>query len=256
MDLYIEDFLSGIYETLHTKYATDFSVFENNTAIFPTHESQVRWQYAHDKDNLYLHDGASVHVFDFSNKQEQEAFPSIKHTDSNFSEFNKLNKKSAQVHRSNPSMLYITLHDGTTNPTYTFRHEAENSWRIIPKSKKETVTKINKQAFFDGLTDKQAEYYLLDTLLKNIDYGGRKLLNGAMLPGTNIQNAVGIGLGAGALYDLAKRNIYNTAEENEAETLPTRAARYIIPAAGLGLLGGATKSLFPEYYKHYPFYTA
>jgi hypothetical protein len=69
--------------------------------------------------------------------------------------------------------------------------------------------------------------------------------------GDNPAASAALGLGLGAAYDLGKRTFYNSDEENEEETPAQRIARYVVPAAGLGLMGKAV-SMFPNYHIYNP----
>jgi len=95
-------------------------------------------------------------------------------------------------------------------------------------------------------------------LLKGIDNGANHLSDGMRWFGKNPLLSAGIGLGAGAAYDLGKRTFYNTEEENAEEDQDPmgRALRYVAPAAALGGGGALMNSLTPDYYKFAPTYNA
>jgi hypothetical protein len=125
-------------------------------------------------------------------------------------------------------MIHVTLHDGVENPTLTLMQENEHSWKAIPKVK-------HKTAFDLGAT------------IENLGNSG---LDAVRSIGTNPWLSAGIGLGIGGAYDLGRRTFYNTDEENEEETTGERAARWLLPAAGLGLGGWAMRTAIPGYYQH------
>jgi len=99
-------------------------------------------------------------------------------------------------------------------------------------------------------------YDLLDKAVKGVDSAGRTAINGAMSPGYDPLMAAGIGAAGGLVYDQAKRNLYNTDEENENEGIARRAFRVAAPAALLGGTGALTRTAFPNYYNYSPLYTA
>lgn len=262
MDLYLSEFFSGLHERLNEKKAEDIFGTPNGTSIFPTIESQQKWKFSRCDEGMHLHDGTNVHSFKFVHDENTEQdFAMQKRPDVPHHKFGLggAYTGTAQVHRANPGMLYVTLHDGDKNPTYTFKHVSEDRWRAIPKVKKaEAPIEIDQQDFMSGLTEKLAEGMansILDNALKGINFAGQTSKNLLMKPGFNPTLAAGVGLGAGALYDIGKRTLYNTDEENEQEGLGQRLTRYAAPAALLGGTGMVTSNLFPNYYNHYPTYT-
>lgn len=258
MNLYLNDFISGMHEALKIKNAeaVHFQT-TSKSSILPTIENQANWKYSREGNVLHLDDGSNIHVFELTDENSDSDFPAIKKDDQIFPSVNKLKQHTAQVHRSNPAALYVTLHDGSKNPTYTFRHENENSWRVMPKVKKAEISiEVDPSIFMTGLMDKVAEDGVLDAILKGVDNAGRKTINGIMTPGHDPYKAMGLGVLAGGAYDLAKRNLYNTDEENNEETALQRVTRILAPGLVAGGTGAVTSSLFPNYYKYYPTYKA
>jgi hypothetical protein len=258
MKLYLSEFLDGVQQALSTKTAEDIFTIGNDTSIFPTIEGQTTWHFAKSPTRLHLNDGQKVHAFEIIGKASvKHDFPLKKLKDVPFHEFEEGAKTSgtAQVHKANPGLLYVTLHDGINNPTYTFKHISEDSWRAIPKVKsaEETPIEIDPDQFLAGVS-KVADTPVLDSILKGIDWTARKGVNAVMAPGLDPLKAAGIGLLGGAAYDIGKRTLYNTPEENEQEGGLQRLSRYALPAATLGGLGNLTSSLFTNYYDHYPLY--
>lgn len=257
MKLYLSEFFAGFQESLTTKKAEDIFSNPNNTSIFPTIDSQERWTYSRCQGGLHLNDGQKVHVFRFKHDEScDHDFAMEKKPDAPFHDFGNGGdyNGTAQIHKANPGMVYLTLHDGKDNPTFTFKHVSEDQWRAIPKVKKaEAPIDVDQEEFLNGLL-KSADMGALTGVLNGMDWAARKGINGVMKPGFDPMTAAGVGLLGGAAYDLGKRNLYNTDEENAEEGVGRRLLRYIAPAAALGGLGAATNNLFPDYYNHYPLY--
>lgn len=256
MDLYLSEFISGFHTSLNKKADPIFEGPEESS-IFSNIESQAKWHFARKDGHIHLSDGNIVHSFHLPSGEDHDYdFPLVKKKDIPFNEFE--SEGTAQVHKANPGFLYLTLHDGKTNPTYSFKHVSEDQWRASPKVKKaEEAKSIDREAFLAGLQKASEEgmlHNILDYGLKGIGGAAKAGLNTALAPGFNPTMAAGIGLAGGAAYDLGKRHLYNTPEENEQESGLKRALRYAAPAALLGGMGLATSTAFPNYYKHYPVY--
>lgn len=256
------DFINGFREKL--KKANEFltpmqnttqTVFTANTgSIFPTSESQTKWKYARKGGKLQLHDGNTIHQFSFNEDEKgDQDFPMTKIEDASYFDFGKEMETTgtAQVHRSNPGHLYVTLHDGKTNPTFNIKHVNEMTWRASPKLKKKAEDETYMDAFKQGMRDKLA---FLDSLTKGIHHAGNFLTDATLSVGKNPMLSAGVGLGLGAAYDLGKRTLYNSDEENAQETGQQRLSRYLIPSLGLGLSGAAMQNLVPQRYKFAPVY--
>ena len=251
MRLSLDDFIMGISLAMSKKAEEISHPFTNTGSIFPTSESQTKWRYAKGAGKLQLNDGNTIHQFSYTSSDiGDEDFLMTKHEDVSYFDFGKdlPSQGTAQVHRSSPGHIYVTLHDGKTNPTLMIRHVEEGTWRASPKTKKKSA-EIDLEAFQQGLTDKVA---LLDTILKGIHHGSNMLSDGIRSVGNNPLASAGIGLGLGAAYDLGRRKFYNTEEENAMETGAQRAARYAIPSLGLGTLGAGMRYFAPDTYKFAP----
>lgn len=221
------------------------SVFGQHGNTFPNITSQAKWKFERDDGHIHLTDGLHVYSFNLPEGEKEETFPAKKIEQSNFQFKDK--GKAAQVHRADPGQIYVTLHDGKDNKTYTIKHEYEDNWKVIPKQKK-----IDKAAFDLGVADKLAEGHpILDKIFKGINTAGKFGVNSIMQLGDNPVASAALGLGLGAAYDLGKRTFYNSDEENEEETPAQRIARYVVPAAGLGLMGKAVR-MFPNYHIYNP----
>lgn len=245
-NLYIEEFVEG----MRSKMAEEpmGSMFDlGGSAIFPRLENQAKWQFARKDKHLRLNDGTHVYAFHLPHgEKEEEDFQIERQEDIPVVNFDKDVDASgtAQIHRADPGSIYFTLHDGHTNPTYTFKHTGGKTWKGIPKLRKKTP--IIGDEFIKG-----AEEYIKSAastdFFNNIIGGGLNmaargatgLKNLVLAPGWNPGKAALIGAGIGGAYDLGKRTFYNTEEENAQETGLQRASRYVLPAAGLGLLGAA-----------------
>lgn len=263
MNLYLSDFLRGINKGL-AKNANDLFSMDTGS-IFPHLSSQAKWQFAKGPNYIHLSDGNQVHAFETHGEEQDNDFPLKKLPDVPIHEFGKdaLIKGTAQIHKADPGMIYFTLQDGRNNPTYTFKHVSDNSWRAIPKKSKtaqEQPIVIDAEAFMKGIEAKIAEdgifHNILDGAVKGVDHLGRGAINTLMQPGRNPLQAAGLGLAAGATYDIGRRALYNTHDENANESFSQRAARYLAPTLAMGGLGMATQSVFPEYYKNYPLFKA
>lgn len=258
MKIYITDFMEGMLGKLAETSPSVFNM--KNTSLFPTIDQQASWKFRRHDGHLHLSDGNVVHNFHIPNgEKEDEDFPLHKKEDSSIFDFNKEQHGTAQVHKANPGYFYVTLHDGHKNPTYTLKHVNDNEWRAIPKQKKhEEAIEINKAAFEQVVIDKLAEELpfgqsIMDKGLKGLHHGVAGLGRGISYLADSPLRAAGIGLGAGALYDLGKRTLYNSPEENQEETGKQRLLRYLAPTALLGGVGLGVDSLISEKSRHDPF---
>jgi hypothetical protein len=254
MDFYFSQFIAGINDSL-TKVGYD-SVFDLTGSIFPTIENQAKWKFSKHENSIGLHDGVNQFVFHAPEGiKENEDFPLVKVENSNHS-FDSHN--TAQVHRADPGSIYFTVQDGHGNPTYTFKHISEAQWRAIPKIKTaEECIAIDEDEFLAGIKKiADDENSMFNQLVRGGIDTGKSAIDGAMAVGNDPILSAGVGLGAGAAYDLAKRRFYNSEEENNEETPTSRIKRYLIPALAGGLGGGVLRSSFPNYYNEYPVWTA
>lgn len=108
------------------------------TSHFPLSNIQQLWKYKHKDGKLALKNGDAVYSFTFP----EQLYPEVEGDNHSF-HVKRLNddsyhsidapERTAQVHRSHPGQLYVTLHEGKRNPTYTFKHEDEDKWKVILK---------------------------------------------------------------------------------------------------------------------------
>ncbi len=130
-------FYLGVQEELE-KQAFDVGAMPMNENILPNITTQAKWKYARTKDGLNLSDGNLVYGF----KGLPEKFPAEDHKLSRSEDDNILNfetdaisKGTAQIHRSSPDNIYMTLVDGSQNPTFMLQHEEGKNWRYSPTKK-------------------------------------------------------------------------------------------------------------------------
>ena len=120
------------------KTSMDLSSMPMNENILPNISKQSKWKYVRTKDGLKLTDGNLVYSFG--------GFPeSFSADDSRVSRLNDDNildlekdmksKGTAQIHRSSPDNIYMTLADGSQNPTFMLQHEEGKNWRYSPSKK-------------------------------------------------------------------------------------------------------------------------
>lgn len=283
-DLYFEDFAEGFEAFLHKQANEHLFSSPNNASLFPTSSSQAKWKYAKSTNFLRLHDGQKVYSFSFpkghSRDEEFEAHREPDHEHTKFEE-GATEKGLAQVHRSDPGSIYFTLQEGKDNPTYTFKHLGESTWRGVPKKRKAkevVLPGVDASAVAEGVKAATIGYNEDEPKesrsVKKADFspfkwaagsGAHALQRGVMSPGEGVfniggGNSVPMGMagmaalgGAGGLaYHLGKKHLYNTQEENEQEKEQGNKhllRRMLIPAAGLSLLGGAQASLFDTHYR-------
>lgn len=271
-NLYLDEFLEGLQAALD-KQGSDLFSSPNNASLFPMLSSQAKWRYARGNNFLRLHDGQKVYAFKLpTGLSHQEDFAAIREDDGDPTKFTEgaTEHGLAQVHRADPGSIYFTLQEGRQNPTYTFRHTGEHTWRGSPKKRKakETVIpNVNPHALTDGVKAAFTQEKKAFAPFKwAVGPGARGLQRAAFSPGEFVHNVggggennvlgslalAGLGAGAGAAYHVGRRALYNTPEENEEENaqgLRPLLTRMGLPALGLGVLGGSQASLFDNHYK-------
>jgi hypothetical protein len=250
MNVHLEDFLSGFRETIEL-YKQGENIFDmGNHSLFPNITTQQKWRYAKNGNFLRLSDGNNVYHFDLpTGESSDEDFAATRGKDLGPHEFEAgaTSKGLAQVHRADPGSIYFTIQEGYRNPTYTLRHTGGDNWKGIPKKKakkKDVILPVDPEAVKKGMEenlDKTANLnQLLGTGMENGINGLQDLL---FAPRENPMAAAGIGALGGLGYDLGKRVLYNSPEENANEGIGTTLKRMAIPAAGLGALGGIESNL-------------
>lgn len=137
IDVYMPAFYLGVQEELE-KAAFDVSSMPLNENILPTFDSQAKWKYVRTKNGLKLSDGNLVYSFGGIPENYPSEDLRVSRLDSdNILDFEKdaLGKGTAQIHRSSPDNIYMTLADGRENPTFMLQHEEGKNWRYSPSKK-------------------------------------------------------------------------------------------------------------------------
>jgi hypothetical protein len=139
MKLYLDEFIWGVQDQLCSKTASLISTMPNEN-ILPSFEAQRKWRYVLTPEGMRLSDGDKVYGFALPEPAMREIAEIDKLEDSNLLDFekNKLTGGTAQVHRSSPDQLYVTLADGRLNPTFTLEHSRDKKWKYIPSKKLQT----------------------------------------------------------------------------------------------------------------------
>lgn len=121
-----------------SKIAFDLDNMPSNENILPNINSQSKWKYVRTKDGLRLSDGNLVYNFGgFPDEFPGEDLKVNRLKDDNILDFEKdsIGKGTAQIHRSSPDNIYMTLADGARNPTFMLQHEEGQNWRYSPSKK-------------------------------------------------------------------------------------------------------------------------
>ena len=172
MNLDIEAFSLGIVDRLRDKHAAS-NIFDlgMNENILPTFHGQKNWRYVQTPEGLRLSDGEKVYGFDLKDfggetgrVQKMDDIPLLDF------ERDKTLGGTAQIHRSSPDSLYLTLANGRDNPTFRLEHDEGKSWKYIPSKKmikrleqlrthgdqkgpSDVSPKIDQEAFMQGAMD-------------------------------------------------------------------------------------------------------
>jgi len=137
-ELYLPAFYLGVSEELAKQAGMQVDSMPLNENILPTISKQTKWRYVRTKDGLKLTDGNLVYSFGGL----PEEFPAedariSRHADDNILNFDKdaVSKGTAQIHRASPDNIYMTLANGSQNPTFMLQHEGGKNWRYSPAKK-------------------------------------------------------------------------------------------------------------------------
>lgn len=136
-------------EDKEKKAATDINSMPVNENILPNISSQAKWKYVRTKDGLKLTDGNLVYSFGgFPENYPAEDTRISRMTDDNILNFENdaLSKGTAQIHRSSPDNIYMTLATGEDNPTFMLQHEGGQNWRYSPSKKFLAKLKLMQEA--------------------------------------------------------------------------------------------------------------
>lgn len=111
-----------------------------NGSILPTIDKQTKWKYAHGQDFLRFSDGAKVYSFELGHDLPKDSKIVDKLPEVSLSHFAKdaISTGTAQVHRAAPDSLYVTLANGSSNPTFKLDHHDGATWKYSPAK---TLTK-------------------------------------------------------------------------------------------------------------------
>lgn len=232
-------FVQGLLTQL--KLAEAGSIFDlAGHSILPSIDKQTKWQYAKTNDTLQLKSKDEVFEFelpdptdvtDIINVQQRKADPS------KFGE-NANRQGTAQIHRANPGMIYMTLQEGTKNPTFSLVHKEKDIWKFIPKSKKASFEEGIKEAGFLGDVDVDLRRGLNKFLYRNGDEqsGLEKIIRFPAKSPLHIAGSTALGAGAGYGLDKLLDKYYRTEEEKQSRTKTDKA---LFP-----LIGGAAPLLY------------
>ena len=178
------------------KKSVDLSSMPLNESIFPTSSSQLKWKYSRTPNALRLSDGNLVYSFSLPSDFPEEDTPVERLGDEPLTDFEKdvVSKGTAQIHRSSPDNIYLTLNDGRQNPTFMLQHEKDKQWRYSPSKKfVEKLKKIKEDLPADHPEEVEVDPEMLMAATTN--EGNEKVaLMGALLynarqlrPGQNAQ---------------------------------------------------------------------
>ena len=125
-------------EKKEKKASTDLNSMPVNENILPNIDRQAKWRYVRTKDGLKLTDGNLVYSFGgFPEEYPSEDARISRMSDDNILNFENdaISKGTAQIHRSSPDNIYMTLATGSQNPTFMLQHEGGQNWRYSPSKK-------------------------------------------------------------------------------------------------------------------------
>jgi len=138
------------------KLAVDLEGMPVNENILPTLSNQAKWKYVRTKDGLRLSDGNLVYSFGgLPEEYPAEDSKVSRLADDNILNFENdaLNKGTAQIHRSSPDNIYMTLANGSHNPTFMLQHEGGQNWRYSPAKKFAQKLKAMKESLGNQQTE-------------------------------------------------------------------------------------------------------
>lgn len=138
IDVHLPAFYLGVREELEKHAGTDMQSMPMNENILPSINKQTKWRYVRTKDGLKLTDGNLVYSFGgIPEKYPSEDFKIQRGADDNLLNFENdaISKGTAQIHRASPDNVYMTLADGSQNPTFMLQHEGGQNWRYSPSKK-------------------------------------------------------------------------------------------------------------------------
>jgi hypothetical protein len=285
MDLYFDEFIKGVKETLdlHKQGESIFEMGGGN--MFPSIERQQMWQWSKAPGHIHFSDGMKTYSFKHQGDLADEDVDLEKIPDVPLPDLFKdsTGKGKAQVHRADPGSIYFTLQEGTRNPTYTFKHTGGQRWKAIVKKKKPKaqlaqpafIPNVNAEAIKEGML-KAAEELLKDAQGGVLDFfnraAGGALDTAVNAPGVmlNAPGRIGdsnpgddtlgqtlgnagkaglLGAGLGLGYHGIKQHFFNTPEENanENQSKTTMLRRMLLPGLALGGANAISRTTFPDH---------
>lgn len=246
------------------KAATDMGSMPVNENILPSITNQARWKYVRTKDGLRLSDGNLMYSFGLPSEYPKEDTRISRLADDNILNFENdaLSKGTAQIHRSSPDNVYMTLADGSQNPTFMLQHEEGKNWRYSPSKKflaklnavkaslpreesserpeeiksRTDSTLIDPESFMLGAKEAMLSLDMdsdeLAGAIKNIGGGMGDVIAGIPShPGTTMLAGAMTGMGVNAL----RRKIDPSLELREKTDPRERRKRILYPAAAAAL---------------------
>lgn len=203
MDLYLDEFMRGIKETmaLHKQGESIFEMGGGN--LFPTMGKQQMWQFSKAPGHIHFSDGMKSYSFKHEGELNEDDLDLEKIPDVPLPDLFKdsTSKGKAQVHRSDPGSIYFTLQEGTRNPTYTFKHTGGQKWKAIAKKRKAKealkepafIANVNAEAIKEGMLKQAME------MLKSAEGGALDFFNraagGALNATVNAPLSIGLAPG-------------------------------------------------------------
>jgi hypothetical protein len=138
MNLNLAAFSLGFNDRLDEKSASSSNFLDHaaNENILPSFNNQTNWKYVKTPEGIRLSDGN--HVFGFGLKDfggEQGRVEKLNDVSILDFEKDKIHGGTAQIHRSSPHSVYMTLATGRDNPTFVLEHDEGKNWRYIPSKK-------------------------------------------------------------------------------------------------------------------------
>ncbi len=106
------------------------NIFDLPGTLFPHTTSQSTWQFSLGENFLHLSDGTSTYSFignlDFDDAELKKV------ADVPLADFynNAISKGKAQVHRSNPFSIHLTMFDGEERITNILNHKNDDVWLV------------------------------------------------------------------------------------------------------------------------------
>lgn len=142
-NVHLPSFYLGVSEEMESnrgfsKHASmELDSMPMNENILPNIDKQTKWRYVRTKDGLKLTDGNLTYGFNMPDGFTEADSRVSRADDDNILNFENdaVSKGTAQIHRSSPDNLYMTLADGAQNPTFMLQHEGGKQWRYSPAKK-------------------------------------------------------------------------------------------------------------------------